>query len=490
MKFSCFFKGVEIIKTNLSLETEFESLSETARGADKKTPFICLRGERDDGHKYISEAVRRGAAVICEELPRGFEGKFVLCKNTRRADALIHSNLCGNPERELKLIGVTGTNGKTSVCHMIKAILEAGGKKCSMVGTVKNYIGGEVYPAEMTSPMPRDLYPMMAKAREMGDEYFIAEVSSHALEYEKFAPVTFALSVFTNLTPDHLDFHGTMENYARAKAKLFGKSIISLINEDDIYGRYMYENAAFLKYYYSALRVRSDFTCQDKVNNKSDGVEFDLLSDNEAIHIISHVPGEFTFSNTLAACGAARLLGVWCRDIALGIRTMKGTEGRMERVGAGADIEVFIDYAHTPDALEKLMRAVRGFSDRRRVVLIFGCGGDRDRTKRSKMGRIAEIFADSVIITSDNSRSEEPMDIINDILGGISSNKKIKVIENRREALCHGIMDAEEGDILVVAGKGHENYEIDKNGKHFFSEKDIIKEYLAKRQMAKGNYNK
>jgi len=486
LKFSNFIRGVEVIKTNISAEAEFAGLSEDSRNCGKRIPFICLEGEKSDGHDYMEEASRRGAAVICQRLPSGFSGKFLLCKSTRRADAVIHSNLAGNPERKLKIIGVTGTNGKTSVCHMIKAILEKSGKRCAMTGTVGNYIGGTEYPAEMTTPMPKELYRLMADAVEAGDEYFITEVSSHALEYDKFEPVTFTLSVFTNLTPEHLDFHKTMESYAAAKAKLFKKSIISIINEDDAYGKYIYENSLGIKYFYSSLRMISDFTLYGKRSNDSDGIEYDMLGENEAIHIISHIPGQFSFSNTLAAASAARALGVGCEDIALGIRTMKGIDGRMERVSSNADIEVFIDYAHTPDALENLLVAVKEFSGGGRLVLVFGCGGDRDRTKRPVMGKIAECYADFVVLTSDNTRSEEPKKIIDEILSGMTLDSlKRCVIINREEALEYAIMNAKAGDTVVVAGKGHENYEIDKNGKHSFFEKEIIKKYLNKRRSLK-----
>lgn len=493
MIFSRFIKDVDVIKTNIAPETEFDFLTHDSKKCSKRVPFICLRGEHRDGHEFIEEAVKRGAAVICEEAPQGFEGKYIQCKSTRAADAQIHSNLAGNPERRLKIIGVTGTNGKTSVCHMIKAILEKSGKRCAMTGTVKNYIGGMEYTAQMTTPMPCDLYGMMKKAVEAGDEYFITEVSSHALEYDKFHPVTFTLSVFTNLTPEHLDFHKTMEGYAEAKSRLFSKSLISIINEDDGYGKYMYERSMGLRYYFSSLRVISDFTSQDKTNRGSDGIEYDLLGENEAIHIISHIPGEFSFSNTLAAASAARVLGIDCRDIALGIRTMKGIDGRMERVSATSDIEVFIDYAHTPDALENLLKAVRGFSKEGRVILVFGCGGDRDRSKRPVMGRIAENYADYVVLTSDNTRSEAPEKIIGEILSGMSLDSGSRcVIISREEALEYAVMNSNKGDIVVVAGKGHENYEIDKNGKHSFSEKEIIKRCLKKRkaQLGKGTEKK
>lgn len=479
MRISEFLHGVRIIDTNVSPDCEFDGLTHDSRQANAKTPFICLSGEREDGHEFIRYAEKRGATVICSRLPCNYHGKYILCHDTRSSDALIHANLHHNPQRRLKVIGVTGTNGKTSVCHMLYSILQASGVKCAMSGTVGNYIGGKKYESSMTTPMPCELYGLMDLAVSKGDEYFITEVSSHSLEYNKFAPVVFTLSLFTNLTPEHLDFHKTMENYMASKGKLFEKSVISLINMDDSYYKYMYHKSSCLKYLYSIKNNSADYLAVNRRDIGSCGVEYDMLSDNEIVHIISGIPGEFTVSNTLAAAAGARLLGIECRDVAFGLRTMRGVPGRMERVSEGCDFDVFIDYAHTPDALENILKSVRNFAgDSRKVWVLFGCGGDRDKTKRSVMGSIAKRLADRVIVTSDNSRSEEPSDIIKDILSGIDSMDGVTVIENRSQALVFAVDELQSGDILIVAGKGHEGYEIDKKGKHCFNEKEILKKAI------------
>lgn len=476
MRISEFLRGVSIIDTNVSPDTEFSGLTHDSRQSSSRFPFICLTGERDDGHEYIWQAQKRGATVLCSRLPCNYHGKYILCRDMRKADAVIHANLHRNPQQKLKIIGVTGTNGKTSVCHMLRSVLETAGVKCSMTGTVGNYIGGKMIMSSMTTPMPCELYGLMEWAYLAGDEYFITEVSSHSLEYDKFAPVVFTLSVFTNLTAEHLDFHKTMEGYKQAKGRLFEKSVISLINGDDDYGKFMYSKSSCLKYYYSARSGVGDYVAINKKDKGSAGVEYNMLSDNEVIHILSEIPGEFTVSNTLAAAAGARLLGMECKDISFALRTMKGVSGRMERVSQGCDFDIFIDYAHTPDALENILRTARDFAGSdQRIWVLFGCGGDRDKTKRPIMGKIAKELADHVIITSDNSRSENPADIIDDILKGIDNRENVTVIEDRKKALFHGVEVLSSRDILIVAGKGHENYEIDKNGKHPFNEREILK---------------
>ncbi len=482
MRIAEFLHGVKIVDTNISPDTEFADLTHDSRMANVRTPFICLTGEREDGHEFIWQAQKKGAAVLCSRLPCNYHGKYILCRDMRASDAVIHANLHHNPQRKLKVIGVTGTNGKTSVCHMLHSILKASGVKCAMSGTVGNYIGGEMHEASMTTPMPCELYGLMETAVLSGDEYFITEVSSHSLEYDKFAPTVFTLSVFTNLTPEHLDFHKTMENYMSSKGKLFEKSVISLINADDEHYRYMYDKSSCLKYCYSVKNETSDYLAVNQRDIGSGGVEYDMLGDSEIIHISSEIPGGFTVSNTLAAAAGARLLGMECRDISFALRTMKGVPGRMERVSSGCDFDVFIDYAHTPDALENILATARDFARAdQNIWILFGCGGDRDKSKRPVMGQIAKRLADRVIITSDNSRSEEPFDIIDDILKGIDNREGVTVIENRKEALMWAVENLPTGDILIVAGKGHENYEIDKKGKHSFNEKEILRKAIEQK---------
>jgi UDP-N-acetylmuramoyl-L-alanyl-D-glutamate--2,6-diaminopimelate ligase len=291
------------------------------------------------------------------------------------------------------------------------------------------------------------------------------------------------IGIFTNLTPEHLDYHGNMMQYAAAKAKLFKISKISVINADDSYGKFMYDQATGEKYTYSRESAYADFTAQNVIGHGIKGSEYDLVSENEAIHVECAIPGSFSVSNSLAAAVAARLVGASCKDVALAIRRLPGVSGRMEKVPLSADFTVIIDYAHTPDALENVLKTIRAFkTPSQRLVALFGCGGDRDKTKRPIMGGIAAAMADFTVVTSDNSRTEDPSAIIEDILKGIPSDSDYKVIENRTEALCWVVENAMKDDIIVVAGKGHENYEITATGKHPFSEKEIIQKAFEQRK--------
>ncbi len=485
MKLRNLLEGIEISDcTEGALDCEISGISEDSREDLTGKAFICLVGEHSDGHDYVGEAVKKGAAVlICERLPLGYESyPYVITPSTRKADAWMWSRFYGDPASELKVIAVTGTNGKTSITYMLKSMLEEMGKKVGVIGTIRNMIGDLEVESTMTTPLPKQLYGLIARMRDAGVEYLVMEASSHALDFEKLAAITPEIGIFTNLTPDHLDYHENMGNYAKAKAKLFKISKISVINADDSYGKYMYEQATGKKYYYSRDSRYADFTAQNIENHGIRGSEYDLISENEAIHIECSIPGAFSVSNSLAAAVAARLCGASCKDVALAMRRLQGVSGRMETVPLGGDFTVIIDYAHTPDALENVLKTIRAFkTPAQRLVAVFGCGGDRDKTKRPVMGNIATAMADFTVITSDNSRTENPAAIIEDILRGVSEGSNYKVIENRTEALNWVVKNARKDDIILVAGKGHENYEITAAGKHPFSEKEIIRKAFSER---------
>ena len=403
-------------------EIELTGICDDSREDLTGKAFLCLAGEHNDGHDYIPAVVSKGAAVIvCEHIPQQYaDYPHVVLSSTRKADALMWSHLYGDPAKALKVIAVTGTNGKTTITYMLKSILEEMGKKVGVIGTINNMIGARVIQSTMTTPLPKTLYRLIAEMRDAGVEYLVMEASSHALDYEKLAAITPEIGIFTNLTPDHLDYHGTMANYAKAKAKLFKISKISVINADDSYGKYMYEQATGEKYTFSRENSYADFTAQNIVSHGIRGSEYDLVSVNEAIHINCAIPGAFSVSNSLAAAVAARLCGASCKDVALAIRRLQGVSGRMEAVPLGGDFTVLIDYAHTPDALENVLKTIRAFkTPDQRLVAVFGCGGDRDRSKRPVMGNIATAMADFTVITSDNSRSEDPNKIIEEILEGV-----------------------------------------------------------------------
>ena len=478
MKLRELLEGVNVLGCTEGItEKEIGGIAEDSREDLAGKAFICLVGEKSDGHDYAGVALQKDAAVLicerkvdaCDKMP------YVLVDSTRKADALMWSKLLGDPAKDLKVIAVTGTNGKTSITYMIKSVLEEMGKKVGVIGTIRNMIGSEEIESTMTTPMPKQLYGLIARMRDAGVEYLVMEASSHALDYEKLAAITPEIGIFTNLTPEHLDYHGNMMQYAAAKAKLFKISKISVINADDSYGKYMYDQATGKKYTYSKDSVYADFAARNLVGHGIRGSEYDLVSENEAIHIDCAIPGSFSVSNSLAAAVAARLCGASCKDVALAIRRLPGVTGRMEKVPLSADFTVIIDYAHTPDALENVLKTIRGFkTPGQRLIAVFGCGGDRDKTKRPLMGGIAAAMADHTVVTSDNSRTEDPSAIIADIVKGIPEGSDYEVIENRTEALRRVVLNARKDDIILVAGKGHENYEITADGRHPFSEKDII----------------
>ena len=486
MKLRDLLLDVEILSSSEgALDIEVDGLSEDSREDLSGKAFVCLAGERSDGHDYADAAVEQGAKVlICERAVEAMKSvPYVMTASTRRADALMWSNYYGSPAKDLKVIAVTGTNGKTSITYMLKSILEEMGKKVGVIGTIRNMIGDRELESTMTTPMPRQLYGLLAHMRDEGVDYLVMEASSHALAYEKLAAITPEIGIFTNLTPEHLDYHGNMMQYAAAKAKLFKISKISVINADDSYGKFMYDQATGEKYTYSRESIYADFTAQNIVGHGIKGSEYDLVSENEAIHVDCAIPGSFSVSNSLAAAVSARLIGASCKDVALAIRRLPGVSGRMEKVPLSADFTVIIDYAHTPDALENVLKTIRAFkTPNQRLVALFGCGGDRDKTKRPLMGGIAAAMADFTVVTSDNSRSEDPSAIIKDILRGIPKDSEYKVIENRTEALYWVVEHARKDDIIVVAGKGHENYEITAEGKHPFSEKEIIQKAFTERE--------
>ena len=459
--------------------------------------FICLKGGREDGHRHVLEAMLRGAvAVILQEGVKtdAFEAcpyvSVLECDDTRCACARIYSAWYGEPSKRLKIIGVTGTNGKTSVTYMLKAIFETALYKCGMIGTVccssgdrKIYAHPSDPLANMTTPDPRQLHRLLAFMAADKVEYVFMEVSSHALKLCKTAGIDFDTAIFTNLTPEHLDFHGNMDDYKRSKEKLFGASNISIINADDAFAADMIKASRGKVYTYSGDEKGADFCAEDTANDNLGGINYTLKSKNTIMKVNSPVPGAFTVYNTLCASACALLHGISPAIVSSAIHSMNGVEGRMERVrlSVGADISVFVDYAHTPDALENLLNTAHAFRQAgQRIVLVFGCGGDRDKSKRRVMGEIASRLADFSIVTSDNSRSERAEDIISEICGGFDEKSKYKAIKDRRDAIEYAINNSRSGDIILLAGKGHERYEIDFLGKRDFDERKIAFECAEK----------
>ena len=451
--------------------------------------FVCIRGMSADGHDFVAQAVAQGAAAIIVEkevVEFSRSAIIILVENTRHAAALLYDAWYGHPSRGMKLIAVTGTNGKTSVSYMIRAILEGSLYRCGLIGTVRCYSAGKPLEirsenplANLTTPDPEELYRMLSVMAADGVEYVVMEASSHALALGKLDALSFEAAVFTNLTQEHLDFHGNMENYFFAKAQLFSKCKRAIINLDDPYGARLAQMVSCRKITCSQAGRTADFCAEEIRNLGVKGSAYSVVAKNLRFSLHTPIPGKFSVINTLQAGACASALGIPPSSIVSALSSLVGVEGRLEAIKLGglSDFSVFIDYAHTPDALQNLLETVREFCGADgRIVLVFGCGGDRDRKKRSVMGRIASTLADFCIVTSDNSRGEEPKAIIEEILSGIVPTAPFAVIPDRAEAIDYAIENAKRGDVILLAGKGHEEYEIDKEGKHPFCEKALVRE--------------
>ncbi len=471
--------------------TEIGGVKTDSRRVEKGDLFICIRGLHADGHSFAEDAAKRGAAAIlvCEDYEGTPDALLLKTKDTRSAAARIYNAWYGDPASKLHVIAVTGTNGKTSVTFMLRAIFEAALYRCGLIGTVSCYSAGrrmdirsENPLANMTTPDPEELYRILAEMVKDGVEYVFMEVTSHALALGKPDAIHFDAAVFTNLTPEHLDFHGDMATYFETKKRLFALSDRAVLNIDDAYGAHLADELQIPFVTCSAKGKSADYTATQICNHGVDGNEYRVVSADKRFTVRTQIPGTFSVINSLEAAACASMLGISPGVIMTALGSLAGIDGRMERVRLGVLVEysVFIDYAHTPDALENLLVTARALCrEGERVVLLFGCGGDRDKSKRKVMGEIAARLADFVILTSDNSRSEEPMEIIREIQKGLVGSDYI-VIPERRRAIEFAIREAHDGDVILLAGKGHEEYEIDRDGKRFFSEKQIAVEAAGK----------
>jgi UDP-N-acetylmuramoyl-L-alanyl-D-glutamate--2,6-diaminopimelate ligase len=384
----------------------------------------------------------------------------------------------------MMLIGVTGTNGKTTITNIIKHILESCGHKTGLIGTICNMSGKRELPAHYTTPEPLELQGILNEMANDGCEYCVMEVSSHALAQKRVAGLSFIAGVFTNLTQDHLDFHKTMENYLKAKQKLFEVSSVGIINLDDPYAATIIKEAACKTVTYG-LTESADFSAAS-IEYRTDGISYTLRGDISC-RVNACLPGGFSVYNTLAALACAVTIGIPAKDAVSALETFSGVRGRIEVVPTGRNFTVILDYAHTPDGLEKILCAVKGFAQGR-VVALFGCGGDRDKGKRPKMGAIAAQNADFLVVTSDNPRSEEPEAIINDILEGLKGFETPYIVKtNRREAIKYAIFNAKKDDVIVLAGKGHEDYQILSTGRIHFDEHEVVAEILEELRQAEQN---
>lgn len=457
-------------------DVEITGIAVDSRKVRKGNLFLCVQGERYDGHDFAEEALKKGAVMIVAERPLGLADEIIL-PDTRRAAASLFATWYQNPQKKLRIYGVTGTNGKSSTVGILQSIYSQAGYKSAVCGTLGCFWEGKSYLLENTTPLPELLYEKLGEMVDDGVTHLFMEVSSHALALERVSEIEFCYGIFTNLTPEHLDFHKTMKQYAETKEMLFSQSDRCVINLDDPYG-----NLAYHKYASRAIgygkTTQADCMLEDILYRDLSGAAFAVRYQNQKHIFTTTLAGEYNLYNLLAAISVALSDGIDVQTVIKAVASFSGIKGRLECVYHG-DFTVFIDYAHTPDALLRVLSELRKESPHRLRVL-FGCGGDRDRSKRPVMGHIAQTIADDVIVTSDNSRSEDPQEIIKDILDGIDETamNQITVIADRQEALEWAIKTSCSKDILLVAGKGHEEYEINRSGKHPFSESDIIKSAL------------
>ena len=421
--------------------------------------FVALPGYKTDGHRYIAQALERGAAaVLCQRPPEG-EGPWLVTPDARAALAAVSANWFGHPARDLTLLAVTGTNGKTTTTYLLKAMLEGVlGARVGLIGTNQNMVGDEVLPAHRTTPESWEVQQLLREMADAGCTHVVMEASSHALVLHRLDGLRFRAGIFTNLTQDHLDFHGTMEAYRDAKGLLFRQSDTAVLNLDDEAGRYFARTVAVPRLTYSERRDEADLTAKN-LRLFPDRVEFEAVAAGAISRVRLPIPGGFTVYNALGVLTCGLALGLPLADCADALAKAPGVKGRIEVVPVPADFAVIIDYAHTPDALENILTTVRDFTAGR-VICLFGCGGDRDRTKRPQMGAIAGSLADVAVVTSDNPRTEEPEAIIRDILPGLEGTAAEVVVEpDRRAAIRRALSLAKPGDTVVLAGKGHETYQ-------------------------------
>ncbi len=482
MELSLLLKDIPLVSVKGNCERDIKGICYDSRKVNNDFMFVCIVGFETDGHKYIDSALKSGASVILvqegADIPKIPQDITVLCaKDTRKTLALISSAFYDHPEKKLKVIGVTGTNGKTTVTTLIKSVLEFEGKKCGLIGTNANMIGEEIIPTERTTPESLELFELFSKMEKQGVEYVIMEVSSHSLELCRVYGIEFEVGAFTNLTQDHLDFHITMENYLNAKKKLFDVSKTAVINADDNAGKTILEKCPCKAISYG-IDEKADILASD-IKISSRGVIFNIDSFGEKDVVRLGIPGRFSVYNALAAIGTVYALGISASRAIEALTIAKGVMGRCEKVYTGKEYTVIIDYAHTPDGLENIIKTVREFAEGR-VITLFGCGGDRDRTKRPVMGKIAGELSDYLIVTSDNPRTEEPSKIIDDIMVGVKETAcEHIVIVNRREAIDFALKFAKAGDCIILAGKGHETYQIIGKTKNHFDEREVIAECLG-----------
>lgn len=479
MKISDLIKNVKSVKIE-GFDSDIDHIAYNTSDVIAGSLFFCIEGIKTDGHLFAQKAVDLGAKaiVISKEVEINGEVTKIKVEDTRAAMSIMSANFYDNPSSVMDVIGITGTNGKTTSTFMLKSILDYCGKTTGLMGTIFNISGKNIEEAKRTTPESMDLQKIFNSMKEDKVNACIMEISSHSLELKRVFGVKFKVGIFTNLTQDHLDFHKNMENYFNAKMKLFENCELAVVNIDDEYGKKVVDRVNSNSITYGIDNIDGcDVIAKDIVISE-EGSKFNLCYKNEVIPIKLAMPGKFNIYNALGCAAASIGMGIAIDKIKLGLENLKAVPGRSEKISTNKDYTLVIDYAHSPDSIINILKTAREYT-RGKLYILFGCGGDRDITKRSIMGRSAGELADFCIVTSDNPRSEDPIKIINDILPGINeTNCPYVIIADRKEAIKYALDNAKAGDVVIIAGKGHETYQELMGKKIHFDEREIIHELL------------
>ncbi|MBM2841330.1 MAG: UDP-N-acetylmuramoyl-L-alanyl-D-glutamate--2,6-diaminopimelate ligase [Bacteroidetes bacterium] len=498
MTLSKVLEGVPVIKMFQTMygrmvvthDVEVRGIQYDSRKVERDFLFVAIRGETADGHKFIDHAVKNGAKVVVVEDDAALPDHFfmhagvvkIVVQDARKALASIAANYYQHPSKKLRLVGVTGTNGKTTTTHLIKSILERTGEHVGLIGTIAYSVGDEVIPATHTTPESLELNQLLSAMVQQNCSAAVIEVSSHALAMDRVFGLDFEVGVFTNLTQDHLDFHGSMDKYFAAKRILFDgldSSSFAVVNVDDSYGKRIAVNSKATRLTYSAASAADVFAADIRLSVR--GSEFQVEHAGARTTISSSLAGRFNVSNILAAYSTGVALDVPRQQLVEGIQNLKTVRGRFEQIISPAGWTAVVDYAHTPDALENCLRTIHDIlpkDDRGRIITTFGCGGNRDRGKRPLMGKIATELSNITIVTSDNPRNEDPQAIIDEIMVGVVKGKEVHTEADRGKAIRMALGLARRGDVVLVAGKGHEDYQVVGTEKHHFDDREEIERFI------------
>ncbi|MEH6905071.1 UDP-N-acetylmuramoyl-L-alanyl-D-glutamate--2,6-diaminopimelate ligase [Neobacillus drentensis] len=486
MKLQKLLKNLHLLIPFKGEDLDISSIENDNRKVQNGSLFICIKGYTVDGHDFAEAAVKNGAAAILAERPIALDVPVILVKDTTRAMAVLADTFYGQPTKKLHLIGITGTNGKTTTSHLIEKIMVDAGQRTGLIGTMYTKIAEEIIETKNTTPESLTLQKTFQQMVDRGVETAVMEVSSHALDLGRVHGCDYDVAVFTNLTQDHLDYHKTMDEYKRAKSLLFAQlgntfnhqhPKFAVLNADDQASE-MYSRATAAHIVTYGIDMRADIQAKD-IQMTSSGTRFNLIIETEIYPVQMQLIGKFSVYNVLASIAASLVSGIEINQIIKSIESVEGVSGRFELVNAGQDFTVIVDYAHTPDSLENILKTIQHIA-KKKVFVIVGCGGDRDRTKRPLMAQIACQWATDPILTSDNPRSEDPLAILKEMEAGVKG-EKYKIIPDRKEAINTAIQQASKDDVVLIAGKGHETYQIIGNIVHDFDDRLVAREAIEGR---------